>query len=568
MDAPSRRVILLGHVKRPVRSIAAAATVILGGALALGCHAADRVFCSSAGCGWTDLEWSRVQTLSPLPAPPPDPSNAYADSAAAAQLGQAFYFDPRFSGASTLVDSIGRPVAAARTAKGTPVDVSCATCHDPARAGTDESSVPNTVSIGAGIYDVNSQQTLVAAYYPLLYWNGRSDSLWSQAIAVNESGFSMNGTRLQVFWTIINDYHDRYEAVFDDPTSGRPTYPLPAAPTAAEFPLQGKPGSVAGCQAGSTSEPFGDAFDCMTDDDKATVNRVFVNFGKAIAAYEYTLAARRDTPFDRFAHDGPGSGWISPQAENGARLFVGKASCIDCHNTPLFSDGRFHNIGVPQAGDHVPTVEDCPETNKSCDCAPGMEASSCLPSGVWAGALKLKASTFRRNNPTWSDDPYEIEACATTQIAVPVPTPPADAAAADAVCAPDPTMKGAWRTPSLRDVALTAPYMHDGYYTTLTEVVQHYNMGGVASATTAFQLPPCGGGDAGIACMAAGAPAPHLAVQIKPLDLTDDEVADVVAFLETLSGPPLPASLAQPPDAGTAPPPPDAGGPRDGSAGQ
>ncbi len=41
-----------------------------------------------------------------------------------------------------------------------------------------------------------------------------------------------------------------------------------------------------GCQAGSATEPFGDAFDCISDADKATVNRVFVNFGKAIAAYE------------------------------------------------------------------------------------------------------------------------------------------------------------------------------------------------------------------------------------------------------------------------------------------
>ena len=116
-------------------------------------------------------------------------------------------------------------------------------------------------------------------------------------------------------------------------------------------------------------------------------------------------------------------------------------------------------------------------------------------------------------------------------------------------------------------MALTAPYMHDGVYTTLTQVVQHYNMGGVASAATAFQLPLCGPGDGGVPCMEAGAPSPHLAVQIKPLDLTDDEVADLVAVLETLSGAPLPAGLAQPPDAGAAPAPVDAGG-RDGSPSQ
>ncbi len=535
---------------RPVRLIATA--VISTGALLVGCHATDKVFCGSAGCDWTDLEWARVQTLSPLPAPPPDTSNAHWNDPAAAALGQAFYFDTRFSGASTLVDSIGRPVAAARVPKGTPVNVSCATCHDPARAGTDETSVPNTVSIGAGFYDVNAQQTLNAAFYPLLYWNGRSDSLWSQAIAVNESGVSMNGTRLQVFWTIVNDYADRYTAVF-------PEYPLPASPTTAEFPPQGKPGSVAGCQAGSTTEPFGDAFDCLSDPDKATVNRVFVDFGKAIAAYEYTLSSR-DAPFDRFVRDGPGSGWISPEAEAGARLFVGKASCIDCHNTPLLSDGRFHNIGVPQTGDHVPTVEDCPAGSTACNCAPGHEAASCLPAGAWGGALKLADNGFRRDSTTWSDDPSEPEACATTQIAV----------APDCAAEPDPTLKGAWRTPSLRDVPLTAPYMHDGYYQTLTQVVQHYNLGGVASAETAFQLPICGSGagDAG-ACMDAGAAAPHVAVEIKPLDLSDEEVADLVAFLGTLTGAPLPASVARAPDAGVAPPAPaDGGAPRDGSPSQ
>ncbi|HVV52223.1 MAG TPA: hypothetical protein VHO06_21315, partial [Polyangia bacterium] len=103
--------------------------MISTGALLVGCHATDKVFCGSAGCDWTDLEWARVQTLSPLPAPPPDTSNAHWNDPAAAALGQAFYFDTRFSGASTLVDSIGRPVAAARVPKGTPVNVSCATCH-------------------------------------------------------------------------------------------------------------------------------------------------------------------------------------------------------------------------------------------------------------------------------------------------------------------------------------------------------------------------------------------------------------------------------------------------------
>jgi cytochrome c peroxidase len=183
-----------------------------------------------------------------------------------------------------------------------------------------------------------------------------------------------------------------------------------------------------------------------------------------------------------------------------------------------------------------------------------------LPSGAWAGALKLAENGFRRDS-IWSDGQSDGgEPCATTDIAV----------APSCGATPDPSLKGAWRTPSLRDVPLTAPYMHDGYYQTLSDVVQHYNMGGVASAATAFQLPLCGNGaDAGAGCMAPGAPGPHLAVEIKPLELSADEADDLVAFLGTLTGAPLPADLTSappPPDAGVAPS--DAGAVSDGGSSQ
>ncbi len=516
--------------------------LVLGTTLAA-CHG-DRSSCVGSGCAWSSADWARVQSLSWAPieadaglpvAPPADPSNRFFDTPDAAALGKLFYFDPRFSGSSTLVDSIGRPVSSARTPKGSPTNVSCASCHDPTHAGSDISSIPNTVSIGAGIYDVNGQQTLNAAFFPLLYWNGRSDSLWSQAIAVNESGFSMNGTRLQTFWTIVDYYLDRYTAVFGDP--------LPPRITRSEFPSSGKPGAMPDCVNERSKFPF----DCMTDGDQAIVNRVFVNFGKAIAAYEYTLVSR-DSAFDKFVRDGPGSDWIPDAAKRGAMLFVGKASCIDCHNGPLMSDTKFHNIGVPQSGDHVPTVADCP-TGGACDCTPGAETSTCAPSGAWAGALKFGAATemknvktdFRRDSVPWSDDPGGPEPCATTEIGA----QPACPAPGDPL---DPSLKGAWRTPSLRDVALTAPYMHDGYYQTLTDVVQHYNMGGVSSAATAFDRPVCGTVDAAPpACMAADAGA-HLAAEIKPLDLSADEVSDLVAFLGTLTGAPLSRDASAGPD--------------------
>jgi cytochrome c peroxidase len=80
----------------------------------------------------------------------------------------------------------------------------------------------------------------------------------------------------------------------------------------------------------------------------------------------------------------------------------------------------------------------------------------------------------------------------------------------------DDTLKGAWRTPSLRDIALTAPYMHDGVYATLRDVVVHYNKGGVHSL---------GGETIGT-----------IDSKIKVLNLTEQEIDDVVAFLGTLTG--------------------------------
>jgi cytochrome c peroxidase len=541
VGAVVRRKIGLGFGRGALLRAALLAASVAGLSVA-GCRASDRLFCASAGCDWTKEEWARVQTLSPLPDPPGDLSNNYWNSPEAASFGQALYFDTRFSGNATVVDSIGNTVPYARATLGQPINIACATCHDPRRAGADFTSAPNTVSIGAGWYDVNGEETVNAAQYALLYWNGRSDSLWAQAAAVAESGVSVNGNRLAIFWTLEKDesYRAQYRAIFGD---GEISDPPPATGT---YPASGKPGQP--------------AFDELVPDDKVKITRAYVNWAKAIAAYEYKLVSR-DSAFDRWVADGPDSSWISPAAKRGAQLFVGKASCIDCHNGPFFSDNSFHDVGVPQVGDHVPTVADCYPGNAKCDCTPGDEKSTCLPAGAWGGQLKLKATpvtdpndsklytNFRRDS-MWSD--------AMT-----------DPSRASFYYAPaDPTLKGAWRTPSLRDVALTAPYMHDGAYATLEDVVWHYNQGGDPSGSSQFQLPICSLAtaveDAG-ACMEAGAPSPGRSVQIKPLLLSDQEMADLVEFLKTLTGAPLDPALTKAPasDAGA---PVDAGSTMDGPA--
>ncbi|HMF42040.1 MAG TPA: cytochrome c peroxidase [Polyangia bacterium] len=519
-----------------------------------GCHAVDNVFCSGAGCDWTKEEWARVQSLSNvndtkglgLPELPDEypPSNAFLANPATVELGRMFYFDPRFSGPATLNDSIGRPVPYARAAKGTAIGIACADCHNPARAGGDFTSQPNTVSIGAGWYDVNGQQTVNAAFFAdingpfrggksRLYWNGRTETLWAQAAQVNESSFSMNGDRNNTFWVILED--SRYLPMYNDIFLQGQTRLDPANYSGSVMPRHARPDSF--------NATLNDAWLCMSGPDRELVTRTQINFGKAIEAYERTLFGG-NSAFDRFVKEGTGSDAISPAAKRGARLFVGKASCIDCHNGYLLSDGDFHDIGVPQTGDHVPTVGDCPHGSARCDCTPGAETSTCAPAGAWAGWKKLVeggvekveasrfATTSFTRNSEWSDSKPDVASTYCVQT--------------------DPSYKGAWRTPSLRDVANTAPYMHDGYYKTLEDVVWHYNNGGTVSGSDPFAPPyvapsdadvDAGGGggvdagppDGGIQeCPQTGRPRGR-AVQIKPLGLTNDEVSDLVEFLKTLT---------------------------------
>ena len=506
-----------------------------------GCGARlDDAFCDESTCAFSATEWARLQALSPIPAPPADSSNQFRGNPDAQALGTAFFTDAAFSGPATDVDALGRPAVQARAARGQATGVRCATCHDLSRAGADISSVPNNVSAGAGWTDVNAPALVGSVFQHLFFLNGRADSAWALAVAVAESPTTMNGNRLKTAWAIADGYRAAYDAVFApagyplpmsapgwrsssdvlarlDPATGQClpvggacpadcrqiTSECGASACVPRFPLQGKPGVQAGCQAGcGTGEPSDDAFDCMDKVDQDQVTRVLVNWAKALDAYQ-ALLVPAPAPFDRFVAEGPASDAISPAAKRGARLFVGKGVCVDCHGGPLFSDGDFHDIGVPQLGALVPTVGECGQGNAACDCVNGVK---CLPWGAWDGLGKLAASKFSRTS-AWSDSADDAD-----------PVRAAALGRARTASADDP-LKGAWRTPSLRNVALTGPYMHDGVYADLADVVKHYSEGG---ATDGVGVP---------------------AVQLKPLLLSADEQADLVAFLQTLtsesSAPPM-----------------------------
>ena len=238
-------------------------------------------------------------------------------------------------------------------------------------------------------------------------------------------------------------------------------------------------------------------FERLREEDQLSFTRIYVNWAKAIAAFEYRLTTGT-TPFDAWIASGePDSGLISAAAKRGARLFVGKAACIDCHSTPLFSDGRFHNIGVPQRGAAVPTEADVDSNGRR------------FADGWYRGLLQILGGRaqadvnrqFRNNDSIWSDVTPEQEELSRQRSDAKYPLEATE------------EMRGAWRTPSLRQVAETAPYMHNGFYRSLEDVVRHYNNGGTQE----------------------GAAPQQLSRRLRPLGLTEREILDLVAFLETLT---------------------------------
>ena len=199
--------------------------------ISAGCDTASDVFCEDDSCQFSAVELDRLRGLANLSTPTPDLANRFTDPldprnpvapapgrlSDAERLGRQFYHDYRFSGVATQLDIARRVISQpARAPIGQPIKISCATCHDLARGGTDSTSVPGHVSVGAGWYDVNAQTTLNAAHYPLKYWNGRYESLVWQITSVAESFVSMNGTRIALAWTVRNipEYRQAYERVF------------------------------------------------------------------------------------------------------------------------------------------------------------------------------------------------------------------------------------------------------------------------------------------------------------------------------------------------------------------
>jgi cytochrome c peroxidase len=339
-----------------------------------------------------ERETLRSLSLASLEALAADPSNRYGDDPRAAALGEQLFFDPRLSGNGK---------------------VSCATCHVPDRAFQDGTPLAH----GVGTTARRTMPIAGTAHGAWFFWDGRTDSQWAQALGPLESAVEHGGTRTQYAHVVDAQYREAYEAVFG---------PLPKVD---DLPAQAGPVADSAWRAAWVRIP------AARQDE---ISRVYANIGKAIAAYERRLELA-PTRFDRYvgaelsgrAHDSTSA--LTADEIAGLKLFVGKASCVNCHNGARFTDDHFHNTGVPAS----PLV-------------------AAVDSGRSVGVRQAVAGEFACTS-SYSD--AKEDDCAELRFA---------------------TTEGeelvrAYKTPSLRGVADRAPYMHAGQLATLSDVIAHYD---------------------------------------------------------------------------------------------
>ncbi|MFY9315192.1 MAG: cytochrome c peroxidase [Burkholderiales bacterium] len=299
--------------------------------------------------------------------------------------------------------------------------VLCATCHAPYRGWQDG----RARAFGLEEVDRNTPSLLDVRYQRWFGWDGAGDSLWAQSVRPISDAREMGGSRAEAAALVRGDAElaCRFEKAFGAPP--------PAA-------------------------------------DEA----VLAGIGKALAAFQETLVSGR-SPFDDFrdalSRGDPSSMKKYPEAaQRGLRIFVGRGNCSACHVGPAFTNGEFHDTGVP------------------------FFVKGGADPGRHGGIRRLEANPLNLLG-VYNDDASGASAVKTRQVDL------------------QHRNFGEFKTPGLRNVARTAPYMHDGSLATLADVVRHY------SEISPDRLHADG------------------EAILKPLRLTPAESADLVAFLESLS---------------------------------
>lgn len=302
---------------------------------------------------------------------------------------------------------------------------SCATCHIPAKTFTDGLER----SLGTHRVDRNASALLNMRWQRWFGWDGAADSVWAQTLRplLDERELAITAELLASRLAVDAAFASAYIDVFGTPIAATPP------------------------------------------------DTVLVNVAKALAAFQETIITGR-TAFDAFRDalaqgDTVAMAAYPPAARRGLQIFVGKGRCSLCHFGPHFTNGEFHDIGIPF-----------------------FITRGQVDKGRYGGIERLKASPYNLLGP-YNDDPQRTTATPTRHVL------------------PLHRHWGEFRIPSLRQVAETAPYMHNGSLATLAEVVQHYDaMNPERLHSEGERL-------------------------LQPLHLRMQEKVDLVSFLHTLSAP-------------------------------
>ena len=383
---------------------------------------------------WSPSELALMRSLALLETASPvdDPSNRFSLNPDAIALGEKLFSDPGLSRGG---------------------DISCATCHEAQLHFTDG----KRLSEGSKQLKRNSPTLLAVAHSDWLYWDGRRDSVWAQAVTPIETIGEMDNDRLAVVRYVMT--HDTHSDDF-----ARLVNELPKLD---ELPKRAGPFGSAEVR---------NAWSGLTETQRLSISSAFASIGKVIASYVATLEpapSRFDLYVKAVAGGEANAEVLTATERRGLRLFLDSARthCLRCHNGPYFSNFGFHNIGTSIGGE-----SELPDFGRMIGIRAAMlDEFNCV--GKFSDAAANGCDHHRYAAQGHADN-------------------------------------GAFKVPTLRNVAETGPYMHDGRFDTLMAVLEFYR-DPPPQATTNHELPS--------------------------LELTDDELADLAAFLDALtSSPPNP----------------------------
>jgi cytochrome c peroxidase len=347
-------------------------------------------------------------------------------------------------------------------------EVSCASCHQPDKGFADGLKL----SEGLGETPRHAPTVLNAAFNRWQFWDGRVDSLWSQSLQPFEADKEHDFSRMEVVRFVAEDpqMSAAYRELFGE---------LPDVSDETRFPERARP------LPGSPEHPDHQAWMSMSEADRQAVSLAYANLGKSIGAYERRLVSL-NSPFDRYV-DALRAGdtqamdqAMTESQKRGLKLYLNDGACDLCHAGPMMTNFEFHNLNLRPR-----------PWNQGED------------EGRLAGAVDVQTEEFSVTGPFSDTD---------------------DVPAKHRFLKTDDFLqKGAFKTPTLRNVARTAPYMHGGQHATLEEVIEFYS--DLQESSEFGRRDPL----------------------LQASEMSPEDIDDMVAFMEALDGEPLPSELTTAP---------------------